>query len=183
MFSLKKAILDTSVIRTFYKLGMLEDLHIIFNEVRIPRQVTYEYLHSDVKEECINRLKHYTSFIEKNQHWFINCDDYDFDNIKDFKALHNLHDGEAEVFEQYRFINSDYVIVIDENDARQTAKALGFSFRGCLSLIAQLDIQHKRCDYFKCVEKLRKHHGCYIAEELIGIVYNEVKKIVESENL
>lgn len=168
-------ILDTSVLISLYTLDLVDKLYLLFNEVRIPVAVEREFLNR-VDEERDTRFKFINEMYDKNQIWFKKCNEYGSDLVEIFLSS-KLDEGEAEVLAQNQALQGSYITLIDERRARNVAKhKSNFRVHGTLYILANLDIKLQACDYYKCVEYLRKKIKMRFKDKLVDEVYKSVRE-------
>ena len=173
---LPKAILDTSVLLTLFVLGITENLHLLFTEVRIPREVEREFFKSKAIDADENeRYNFLASVYEKHKTWFKACNEYESDLVDLYLTEKKIDKGEAEVFAQYQALGSHHTVLIDEKEGRRIAKNKSIQHQGVLSVIAKFDILLQLCDYKTTVALLIELGVGRYKPALIDEVYYRLK--------
>lgn len=151
------AIIDTSALISFYYLGYIEYLNLIFSEIKVPRAVEAEFLQKPDKVIDITDRHKVLESLYSNCKWFNRCGNYYDEYIDLYSSYNKLDDGELEVFAQNQFFNCTCVLIIDENAARKIAKdidSVQIEVIGTLRILAKLDFRFNKLEYFETVEKL-----------------------------
>lgn len=165
------AIIDTGVLRNFYKLDKLHFLNLFYNTVLIPNSVEEEFL--NFKEESNSRFEFILKFYHNHSTWFKKCNLYsqeDFDIFYADREDKTLGRGEVEVFGQYNRTNSIAEILIDDLKAYKHAERMfNPSLKRTLVLLAEMG-QGGILDYFESCEKL-KQSGTRLKNEIIYSVF------------
>ncbi len=172
-----KAILDTSVLISLYQLNLLENLILFFNNVRVPRKVEEEFLLKNKDEiERSKRHRFLEEFYSKNGVWFTRCNEYSEDIIAIYLADINIDEGEAEVFAQNQALGNDYLMLLDESNARNLARKNELACHGVLYILAKLDLNFKICNYFDNVKILKEIYRFRVNDKIVSHVYTTVQK-------
>lgn len=106
-------------------LGSIAQLQIfrkLYGEIKIPQAVFREVMSKD--DFAFQQLLDNLSWIKVEK-----CPDFDCNSFSK-----KLHDGEVEAIVLAQTINAD-VIVLDDNDARKTAKKLGLNLMGTIGIL------------------------------------------------
>lgn len=178
MSGIPKAILDTSALISLYNLDFLNDLRLVYAEVRIPREVQREFLDKISEIEKSKRFDFILNFYKENESWFLPCSEYGEDLISIYLTEEGMDRGESEVLAQNQALDSLYQVIIDEKIAKQIAKNKSFKVHGVLSIIAELCIRFQRKDYFECTEYLIEKQNFNISQKIIKLVYEQkIKEI------
>jgi predicted nucleic acid-binding protein len=172
------AVIDTSVLITFFRAGHIELLLQLYNEVYIPRHVEVEFL----DHEPDAAFSFLTPLYEENT-WLIACQTYDRELFDQIVVEPKMHKGESEVIAQMRKVQTDLKLepgaiecLLDDRKARNIAKNMDIPVRGSLILLARLHFLGY-LDYHSTVEPIAKERR--FATEII----DEAFRIAEEEAL
>ncbi|RME18902.1 MAG: hypothetical protein D6799_02355 [Bacteroidetes bacterium] len=168
-------ILDTSVLLSLYHLKLIEQLKLLYNEVRIPQSVEMEFLNLKYKKEKEERFYLLNKLYEENAVWFKKCNVYSSDLVEIYRN-DKLDKGESEVLAQNQELGGNYVVLIDEKRARKKAKSINFKLNGTLYILACLDLKIGVCKYEQCVEELKRENIGRFSDDVIKEVYAKVKE-------
>jgi predicted nucleic acid-binding protein len=170
------AIIDTSVLLSLYYLDLLKFLNLIYNEVRIPREVEREFLVKNKNsEEQSNRFEYITGFYKNHGSWFFQCNEYGEDLVQIYLTEKELDKGEAEVFAQNQALGSSHELLLDERSGRKVAQRESIIHHGVLYILASLDLKLKICDYYLTVATLKEMNIGRFSDKIIDNVYRYVK--------
>lgn len=162
MTNKRVAILDTTAVESFYRLGRFTDLLQLFSRVRIPERVEREFIATE-------RDKRFAFLLAMYQlHSIEKCTEYDLIQVKLLSADARIDEGEAEVISQYSTLtgsHSELVAVLDDGKARQAAERLQIRVKGTLALLARLDLLGQ-LNYYESVAQLREH-GARFADRVV----------------
>lgn len=167
----EKAIIDTSIIRCLFHLGLLSYLQLFYEEIRVPVAVENEFLNSATTEnERTNRFQFLDKFYNINSSWFLKCNEYNEELVQIYLSP-KIDRGEAEAFAQNQFYQMRYQILLDDKRARILARNKNIVVHGTLFILASLDLRFKICNYFNSVKKLRNELNYHVNDEIIKKVY------------
>lgn len=173
---MRKAVLDCSVLRCLYDVGVLSYLNIFYNKVYIPREVEKEFLKISDLSLQTKRATFILDFYAKNESWFIQCSAYSDEDVDIYLATYSgnekyLHRGEAEAFTQRNKLSGpDIEILIDETKGRKHARNNMIPIKGTLGILAEMDRKWRLVDYHKVVEFL-KAQGQHYSQNAIDLAY------------
>lgn len=171
------AIIDTSVLLTFYELGFIDKLQLFFAEVRVPREVESEFLNSEALDSNKDeRFKWLSEVYEKHKTWIKACNEYGTDLVDLYLTEPKIDKGEAEAFAQHQALGSVHTVLIDEKEGRKLALRKKIQHNGVLSLIARLDLQLQICDYRTTVASLMEKGIGRYTQEIVDRVYQSIKE-------
>ena len=172
------AVIDTTVLITFYKAGKLNLLVNLYNEVYIPRQVEKEFLQIEPDARFNFLLPTY----EQNT-WLKACQTFDQFTLENLAIEPKMDKGESEVIAQLRQIQIDLKVgseaaecLLDEKVARKVAQRMDLPVKGSLRLLARLHFLGY-LDYRRTVDPIAKERR--FTTELI----QEAFKIAKEEAL
>ncbi len=172
------AVIDTSVLITFYKADKVNLLVNLYKEVYIPRNVEEEFL----QKEPDARLGFLLPTYELNT-WLKPCQTYDPGMLKLLATTPKMDLGESEVIAQMKQIQLDlnlesetFECLIDEKVARKVALRMDLPVKGALRLLARLHFLGY-LDFHSTVEPIAKERR--FAPEII----DEAFRIAEEEAL
>ncbi len=168
--------MDTSALISLYNLQSLEHLSLMYEEVRIPREVEREFLDKVSEDEKTRRFAFIAKFYDINQSWFVPCLDYGSDLIEIYLASDGMDRGEAEVLAQNQSLDNLYEVIIDESIARGVAQSKSFKVHGVLYLLAVLSIRFQKIDYNASVDYLIKEQNFRLKSKVANQVYEKVRK-------
>ena len=170
------AIIDTSVLLSLYYLDLLNFLNLIYNEVRIPREVEREFLEKNRNSEEQNiRFESITKFYKNHASWFFQCNEYGEDLVQIYLTEKELDKGEAEVFAQNQALGSNHELLLDERAGRKVAHRESIIHHGVLYILASLEIKLQVCDYYFTVATLKEMKIGRFSDKIIDQVYQNVK--------
>ena len=111
MSAFPKAILDTSALISLYNLDFLNDLRLVYAEVRIPREVQREFLDKISEIEKSKRFDFLLNFYKENESWFLPCSEYGEDLISIYLTEEGMDRGESEVLAQSQAFDKLYQVI------------------------------------------------------------------------
>jgi predicted nucleic acid-binding protein len=162
------AIIDTSVLLSLYYLDLLNFLNLIYNEVRIPREVERDFLEKNRNYEEQNvRFEFITRFYKNHAPWFFQCNEYGEDLVQIYLTEKDLDKGEAEVFTQNQALGSNHELLLDERAGRKVAQQESIIHHGVLYILACLDLKLKVCDYYMTVATLKEMNIGRFSDKII----------------
>lgn len=155
---MSKVIVNSTPIIILSEIGRLSLLNNLFDNVIIPDAV---YNEIKVKHDSVYRQ------LLLAMTWIKVCNVEKSSNLS-FKA--RLHAGEIEVI-KLGVIYPDSLLILDDNAAKNTAKALGLKVTGTLGILIQAK-EKKLIDNVKpYIDKMLKA-GFYVSSEIITMVLN-----------
>ncbi|NIM12333.1 MAG: DUF3368 domain-containing protein [Candidatus Aminicenantes bacterium] len=129
-------ILDSSSIIALYKLNLIEILKDLYNSINVPEAVISELGHD---------LPHWIRILPVD----------DINKAKDFRKM--LGDGESEVI-TLGIEKENYVLVLDDLRARQTARKLKLKITGLLGILVKAKKRKKISEIKPLLEILDKEN-------------------------
>lgn len=170
------AIIDNSALRALYLVNQLSLLHLLYEEVLVPRVVEKEFLSVSDLTEQQERFDFLIPFYETNSSWFLRCNQYDQALMAIYLTSPKMDAGEAEVLSQNQCLGAVHQVIIDEKVGRQFAQSKTFNCCGTLSILARLDLQFNQIDYMATVQKLINNHSARYSKTVINNVFADIKK-------
>ena len=155
---MRKVIVNSTPLIILSKIGELEILKNLYEEIIIPRAVFDEVT---IKSDAI-----------KNLSWIKILEVQDKSNRKIYQA--KLHDGEVEVMMLAKEISAD-LLIIDDNAAKKFAKFLGFTVTGTLGILLKAKSEKIISEVRPILEKMLAEKF-YISDEIINLVLKTAKE-------
>lgn len=172
---IKRAIIDNSALRALYLLNRVSLLHLMYDEVLVPRAVEKEFLNVSNSSQRQERTDFLLHFYEENASWFIRCNEYDQSLMQLFQMIDNIHEGEFEVMAQNVFLGAVHQIILDDKAARKFGQQQSYKICGTLSVLARLDLQFSCLDYNHSVQMLINEFQSFYSENVITQAYQKIK--------
>jgi predicted nucleic acid-binding protein len=175
-----KLIFDTSVVTELIRAGLLDSLLIYRDiakvEMILPVDVRAELEREDVSWKFRDTLK---SFIERRLFRILNPAE---DTVTELKhRYHSLGDGEigvlATALTLRKHSSTSVIAVLDDAQARNTAKKLGLKVHGTLWILVQLK-KHQAINREVAIKAIKElpNRGFYIVNEKLWEIIKEVEK-------
>jgi len=149
---MRKVIVNSTPLIILSKIGELEILKNLYDEIIIPRAVFEEVT---IKSDVI-----------KNLSWIKILEVQDKSNRKIYQA--KLHDGEVEVMMLAKEILAD-LLIIDDNAAKKFAKFLGFTVTGTLGILLKAKSEKIIPEVRPILEKMLAEKF-YISDKIFNLV-------------
>jgi predicted nucleic acid-binding protein len=174
------AFVDCSVLKSFYLLGILEFLPLLFDSIEVPYTVRDEFFSSPDEEEVQKRILYLDNATSNPRGWFRMCTAGDEgalqiarDGLQEEEK--SLHGGEAEAMVQalQGQLAGNVVLLIDEKKGRKVASKKSVPIHGTLYVLAVLEKRHGKLDYQQACNTLQKH-GQYFSKHAIAQVLSEL---------
>lgn len=160
---MRKIVVNSTPLIILSKIGELEILKNLYEEIIIPQAVFDEVTQKNdaAREQILNADWIKISEIENQSH------------KKMYQA--KLHDGEVEVMILAREISAD-LLIIDDQAAKKTAKFLGFQVTGTLGVLLKAKSQKIIMNIKPILEKMESENF-YINDEIKKLVLKTANEI------
>lgn len=162
---MRKVIVNSTPLIILYKIGHLDILQKLYQNIFIPTAV-YQEVTATRDSVCIQ--------IMTASEWIHVMPIQDNAEKKMYKA--KLHAGEAEVMILAQELQADLVI-IDDNAAKKTAKYLGLAVTGTLGILLRAKQQGIVNTVSPLLTEMKKH-GFYIDSRLESLVLEQAKELL-----
>lgn len=151
---------DTTPLRYLTLLGRIDLLRRLFEKIHCPDLVLRECLHPQAPAAL--------------RAWAVSVPEWVLvDEVREIDSdLGFLDDGEAAALTLGRRLGAD-LLLIDERDGRQCAKAMGFAVAGTLNILAQAGTRGW-LDYHLEVARLRQETNFRVSNAVVLAAWEEV---------
>lgn len=162
---MRKVIVNSTPLIILGNIDRLDILQKMYGEIIIPQAVF---------EEVTSKNDDAKLKLSQNLSWIKIFEVKDKSNRKIYQA--KLHDGEVEVMMLANEISTD-LLIIDDNAAKKTAKFLGFTVTGTLSVLLKAKTQ-KIIGEIKPILKEMLNRGFYISPKILEIVLKTANEFI-----